>query len=266
MTYESGHYSEQIEDNTVPESNFVDGLRYTKECGLQDQAQSGGNSECEKYHDKSTPAGIAFPAQEDKYFFGRGPLHMKFNGNYGRFSKAYFDDNFNGANKLLNEPKRLAQDEAMAFSSLLWYYMTPHYPRPSVHDVVTGFFQPNSVDDILNAGPDFGTTIGIMAQDSPEGLTNECMTFPETQAAITRGLIYSELLQFFGLQLEDKLGCYITLLTYSGAGDQPSHWEGGDESNSCKLVNYETEFSIYNSEDYKRCVCSYWGDGEIDCK
>jgi len=45
----------------------------------------------------------------------------------------------------------------------------------------------------------------------------------------------------------------------------PSHWEGGDERNKCKLVNYETEFSIYNSEDYKRCVCEYWGDGEIDC-
>jgi len=41
---------------------------------------------------------------------------------------------------------------------------------------------------------------------------------------------------------------------------------GGDESNTCKLVNYETEFSIYNSEDYKRCVCYYWGDGENDCQ
>ena len=108
---------------------------------------------------------------------------MRFNSNYGRFSKAYFDDDFNGGKQLLSEPQQLADDEAMGFTSLLWFYMTPHYPRPSAHDVVTGFFKPNSVDFILNAGNDFGTTIGIMAQDSPSGKTSECMRLLETKAA-----------------------------------------------------------------------------------
>jgi len=48
--------------------------------------------------------GNAFPAKEEEHYFGRGPLHMRFNGNYGRFSKAYFDDEFNGGKQLLNEP------------------------------------------------------------------------------------------------------------------------------------------------------------------
>ena len=30
-------------------------------------------------------------------------------------------------------------------------------------------------------------------------------------------------------------------------------------------MNYVTKFSIYNPDDYKRCVCWFWGDGEIDC-
>ena len=30
-------------------------------------------------------------------------------------------------------------------------------------------------------------------------------------------------------------------------------------------MDYETEFSAYNTEDYKRCVCWSWGDGAADC-
>ena len=42
--------------------------------------------------------------------------------------------------------------------------------------------------------------------------------------------------------------------------------EGGDR---CKLVEYETQYSVYNGEDYKRCVCNFfkeWGeDAETFC-
>jgi len=30
-------------------------------------------------------------------------------------------------------------------------------------------------------------------------------------------------------------------------------------------VNYETVFSIGNPDDYKRCICYFFGDGELDC-
>ena len=50
--------------------------------------------------------------------------------------------------------------------------MTPHYPNPSVHDVVTGWFSP---DIDTSSGLNFGTTIAIMAQDNPvPNITAEC--------------------------------------------------------------------------------------------
>ena len=54
------------------------------------------------------------------------------------------------------------------------------------------------------------------------------------------------------------------LLDYNGAGDVQSFWFP-DTLNTCKAVSYETEFSIYNPDDYKRCVCWNWGDGPQDC-
>ena len=44
-----------------------------------------------------------------------------------------------------------------------------------------------------------------------------------------------------------------------------SFWDRHWEKNKCTLVNYETSFSAYNREDYKRCVCWNWGNGEEDC-
>ena len=122
---------------------------------------------------------------------------MRWNGNYGRFSKAYFDSDFNGKEQLLEKPWRVKNDPALAFTSLLWYYMTPHHPAPSVHNVVTGFFIPNEPDSILETGNNFGTTIAIMAQDKPDTSTDECGTIGqvESQNAITRGIIYSDLLK-----------------------------------------------------------------------
>lgn len=54
----------------------------------------------------------------------------------------------------------------MMFASVFWLYMTPHYPKPSAHDVITGFFKPNDSDLYFGAGNNFGTTTHIMAQDS----------------------------------------------------------------------------------------------------
>jgi len=32
------------------------------------------------------------------------------------------------------------------------------------------------------------------------------------------------------------------------------------------LVDYETPYSLYDMNDYKRCVCNEWGDGLPDCQ
>ena len=80
----------------------------------------------------------------------------------------------------------------LAMTSALWYYMTPQYPKPSAHDVITGMFEPTLIDSQFSIKNSFGTTIDIMAQDK-HGLskismqesnndewTNECSGEEET--------------------------------------------------------------------------------------
>ena len=82
---------------------------------------------------------------------------------YGKFSKAYYESIFYGQNELLDNPDRLENEKFLAMVSALWYYMTPQYPKPSAHEVITGLFEPNGIDQGNNVGNDFGTTIDIMA-------------------------------------------------------------------------------------------------------
>ena len=216
-----------------------------------------------------TPLGNLFEAVNGQKYYGRGHIHLRWNGKYGQFSKAFHDDLYNGKDFLLEEPARILEDPLMMYTSALWLYMTPHFPKPSAHDVITGKFRPNRTDLTYGAGNDFGTTIHIMAQDSQEGLTSEC--YPdngiETEAAAKRAEFYQKFLEHFQMPSEDKTGCVETLLTYSGSGQVGSFWEYDPENNdSCHLVQYETEFSVYNKEDYKRCVCHFFSDnGEESC-
>ena len=53
-------------------------------------------------------------------------------------------------------------------------------------------------------------------------------------------------------------------ITISGDGSQPQYLTF-DTDTKCTVVDYQTEFSIYNRDDYKRCVCTYFGLGEPDC-
>ena len=62
-------------------------------------------------------------------------------------------------------PELVTENPIEAFASVFWLYMTPHYPRPSAHNVITGKFEPNSFDQTRFVGNDFGTSIAVMAQD-----------------------------------------------------------------------------------------------------
>ena len=80
--------------------------------------------------------------------------------------------------------------------------MTPIYPKPSAHDVITGFFVPNEIDLNQGVANDFGTTIGIMAQDSSEGLTIECGN--QSDAADSRASLFNYFLDLFGGESESN--------------------------------------------------------------
>ncbi|CAN6162649.1 unnamed protein product [Urochloa humidicola] len=65
-----------------------------------------------------------------KKYYGRGPFQISYNYNYGPAGQAI------GQNLLAN-PDLVASDATVSFKTALWFWMTPHWPAPSPHDVIT---------------------------------------------------------------------------------------------------------------------------------
>ena len=152
-------------------------------------------------------------------------------------------------------PETILEDPVEAFASALWLYMTPHYPKPSAHQVISGLFYPNSYDVDRGLSNDFGTSITMMAQDfaKSEESSDECWT--DTQRETVQAKLRASLFAYFsnylgGLAKEslESMSCATKLSTYAGIGDVKSFW---DYSNSykCRFVQYETEWSIYNPDE-----------------
>ena len=50
-----------------------------------------------------------------------------------------------------------------------------------------------------------------------------------------------------------------------GAASHAQYFTKGVKANSCDLVTFPTAYSLYNHNDYKRCVCDSWFMDENDC-
>jgi hypothetical protein len=68
-----------------------------------------------------------------------------------------------------------------------------------MHDVMTGFFEPNDIDKGAKITNTFGTTINIINGGLECGMENS--------KAASRGEYYLKWLNFFGMPPEDGLGC-----------------------------------------------------------
>ncbi len=99
-----------------------------------------------------------YPAVPGKKYYGRGPIQLSYNGNYG-----YASDCILGDKKiLLNNPELVETDPVIAFKTAIYFWMTPQTHKPSAHDVMTGKWQPNATDKILGRKLGFGMTINIV--------------------------------------------------------------------------------------------------------
>lgn len=81
-----------------------------------------------------------WPSSEEAQYYGRGPFQMHWNQDYGKFSNVMGESSYNSKLRFLENPDLVHEDGYLAFASALWVYMTPEDPRPSMHDVMTGFF------------------------------------------------------------------------------------------------------------------------------
>ena len=146
-------------------------------------------------------AGEAWPAQPDQYYYGRGPFQLSYNYNYGRFSNIFAPSSYNSKNYLLENPHLVATDGFLAMAAGIWFYMTPQDPKPSMHDVMTGFFEPTSADLAGSLTATFGTTTNIINGGV------ECNQSPENSKAASRAEYYLKWLEVFGMPAEDGLTC-----------------------------------------------------------
>ncbi|QEC64823.1 hypothetical protein FRZ54_20390 [Mucilaginibacter ginsenosidivorans] len=99
-----------------------------------------------------------YPPVAGKKYYGRGPLQLSYNGNYGYASDCIFGDK----KVLLNNPDLLETDPVAAFEAAIYFWMTPQTYKPSAHDVMIGKWQPKADDKAKNRKPGFGMTINII--------------------------------------------------------------------------------------------------------
>jgi hypothetical protein len=100
----------------------------------------------------------AYPAVPGKKYYGRGPIQLSYNGNYGYASDCIFGDK----HVLLNNPRQVETDPVTAFETAIYFWMTPQTLKPSAHDVMIGKWKPNAADKAAGRVPGFGMTINIV--------------------------------------------------------------------------------------------------------
>jgi len=105
------------------------GLYFVHEVGYNSSNGAGAYSQA---HDE-------FPPNPAVGYYGRGPIQLSWNYNYGQFSKFLFND----PNVLLNNPDLLQQNGVLSFQSAIWFWMMPQCPKPSCHQVMHNLWVPD---------------------------------------------------------------------------------------------------------------------------
>ncbi len=106
------------------------GLYFVHEVGYNASTGAGTYSQ----------ASSTYPPNPNVGYYGRGPIQLSWNYNYGQFSKFLFND----ISVLLDNPDLLQQDGVLAFKSAIWFWMMPQCPKPSCHQVMQGVWLPES--------------------------------------------------------------------------------------------------------------------------
>lgn len=99
-----------------------------------------------------------YPPVKGKNYYGRGPMELSYNGNYGYASDCIFGDK----RVLLNNPDLVSTDPVVAFKTAIYFWMTPQTHKPSAHDVMAGNWHPTAADRAKGRIPGFGMTINII--------------------------------------------------------------------------------------------------------
>ncbi|KAF6172465.1 hypothetical protein GIB67_006978 [Kingdonia uniflora] len=100
-------------------------------------------------------ASVQWPCAVGKKYYGRGPIQISWNYNYGQAGRAIGID-------LINNPNIVATDPTISFKTALWFWMTPQSPKPSCHNVIIGQWTPSSADTAAGRVPGYGVITNII--------------------------------------------------------------------------------------------------------
>ncbi|XP_072976805.1 endochitinase-like [Typha angustifolia] len=135
-----------------------------------------------------------WPCAPGQKYFGRGPIQISYNYNYGPAGDAIGYD-------LLGNPDLVATDPFISFRSALWFWMTPQYDKPSCHAVITGQWTPSAVDIAAGRLPGYGVITNIING----GL--ECGRGTDARV-ISRIGFYKRYCDILGISYGDNLDCF----------------------------------------------------------
>ncbi|KAJ0755644.1 putative chitinase [Helianthus annuus] len=127
-------------------------------------------------------------------YFGRGPIQLTHNYNYGLFGRSVNRD-------LINNPDLLATDPTLSFQSAIWFWMTAQDNKPSSHDVITRRWTPSAADTAAGRVSGFGVITNIING----GL--ECGRGQDNRVEDRIGF-YRRYCTMLGVSPGDNLDCY----------------------------------------------------------
>ncbi|KAF8719824.1 hypothetical protein HU200_024582 [Digitaria exilis] len=135
-----------------------------------------------------------WPCAPGKKYFGRGPIQLSYNYNYGPAGRAIGVD-------LLNNPELVATDAVVSFKTALWFWMTARDNKPSCHAVINGEWTPTDADRAAGRGaPGYGVITNIINGGF------ECGHGPDTRAADRIGF-YKRYCDAFRIGYGSSIGC-----------------------------------------------------------
>ena len=169
----------------APGGYFKWGLYFVEE--MEDSTKN-------KYADLSK---LNYPPVPGKSYFGRGPKQLSWNYNYGQFSEAWFGTK----DSLLQHPDWLAHDPVLSFASAIWFWMTPQFPKPSCHDIITGKWIPNANDIAKGRVPGFGATVNVINGGV------ECGNGTELKKTTYRYEYYRYFCNYFNVSPGENINC-----------------------------------------------------------
>ncbi|OAY52241.1 endochitinase [Manihot esculenta] len=135
-----------------------------------------------------------YPCAPGKQYYGRGPIQLSWNYNYGQCGNAI------GVG-LLNNPDLVATDPVISFKTAIWFWMTPQSPKPSCHNVIIGKWSPTPADSAAGRVPGYGVITNIING----GI--ECGKGPNEQNKDRIGF-YKRYCDIFGVSYGSNLDCY----------------------------------------------------------